>query len=81
MVLQDPDSFLLTIMGKTTETKVSVNDGGWHHVAVTWSSNTGSYASYQDGIKMNEGSGFQAKQVSARTLNSVFVICHFMIAV
>lgn len=50
-------------MGKDLETMVSVNDGGWHHVAVTWSSTNGAYAAYQDGIKMAFGVNFQTGQV------------------
>eukprot|EP00794_Sanderia_malayensis_P007132 gene7132-7937_t len=60
LALQDPDAFLLTIMGKELETHVSVGDGEWHHVAVTWSSATGSYAAFQDGIQVHQGSNFQS---------------------
>ena len=57
--MRDPDSFIMVLMGKDLETMVSVNDGGWHHVAVTWSSTNGAYAAYQDGIEMASGVNFQ----------------------
>ena len=61
--MRDPDSFIMVLMGKDLETMVSVNDGGWHHVAVTWSSSNGAYAAYQDGIKMAVGVNFQTGRV------------------
>ena len=63
LVLRDPESFILLVMGKEIETEVSVNDGQWHHVAITWSSASGSFASYQDGLKIAEGTNFQRGQV------------------
>ena len=63
IVLRDPESFILLVMGKEIETQVSVNDGEWHHVAVTWSSASGSFVSYQDGLKIAEGTNFQMGQV------------------
>jgi len=62
LVLRDPESFILLVMGKEVETEVSVNDGEWHHVAITWSSASGSFASYQDGLKIAEGTNFQRGQ-------------------
>ena len=73
VVLRDPESFILLVMGKEVPTDVSVNDGEWHHVAVTWSSASGSYASYQDGLKMSEGSNFQMGQVSGVFLYALMI--------
>ena len=63
LVLRDPESFILLVMGKEVATQITVNDGEWHHVAVTWSSASGSFVSYQDGLKIAEGTNFQRGQV------------------
>lgn len=34
---------------------LSVNDGKWHHVAVTWSTRDGVWEAYQDGVKRGSG--------------------------
>lgn len=64
LVLRDPNSFIMMVMGKEIETGISVNDGQWHHVALTWSSASGSFASYQDGLKIAETTNFQMGQVN-----------------
>eukprot|EP00795_Rhopilema_esculentum_P000716 gene716-10430_t len=62
LVVRDPESFIMVIMGKEIESGVSVNDGNWHHVAFSWSSGTGSFAAYQDGLKISESVEFQKGQ-------------------
>ena len=63
LVVRDPESFIMVIMGKEIESGVSVNDGNWHHVAFSWSSGTGSFAAYQDGLKISQTVEFQKGQV------------------
>uniref|UniRef100_UPI0015C4787C LamG-like jellyroll fold domain-containing protein n=1 Tax=Candidatus Entotheonella palauensis TaxID=93172 RepID=UPI0015C4787C len=40
LALRDPGNFTLVIGGQSLETHVSLADGDWHHVAVTWESGT-----------------------------------------
>ena len=44
-------------------TSLSVNDGNWHHICVTWENNAGSWKFYKDGVKGAEGTGFEAGHV------------------
>lgn len=34
---------------------LSVNDGKWHHVCVTWSTRDGQWEAYQDGVLRGSG--------------------------
>lgn len=34
---------------------LSVNDGKWHHVCVTWSTRDGQWEAYQDGVQRGSG--------------------------
>ncbi|KAJ7352843.1 hypothetical protein OS493_033385 [Desmophyllum pertusum] len=52
ITLQDYASFNLFVNNRTTFTSVKVNDGQWHHVAVTWESAGGTWHSYKDGVKV-----------------------------
>ncbi|KXK09699.1 MAG: LamG domain-containing protein [Candidatus Dojkabacteria bacterium] len=48
-VIFDPADILVYVNGFGIRTGVSVNDGEWHHVAVTWKSSTGTVTVYKDG--------------------------------
>uniref|UniRef100_A0A8D2ZEA5 Adhesion G protein-coupled receptor D2 n=1 Tax=Scophthalmus maximus TaxID=52904 RepID=A0A8D2ZEA5_SCOMX len=48
----------LIIHGKHLPYKASFpNDGGWHHICVTWHRNSGQWAIYVDGVLKDMGSG------------------------
>ena len=51
-VLTDYSSFDLTINNVTANLGFSANDGEWHHIAVTWSSATGTWIAYKDGAEL-----------------------------
>lgn len=55
----------LVIMGDETPINITAADDQWHHVAVTWSSATGHYKAYRDGLKIVDESGFQKGAVSS----------------
>ena len=55
----------LVIMGDETPINITAADDQWHHVAVTWSSATGHYKAYRDGLKILDESGFQKGAVSS----------------
>ncbi|XP_074620011.1 sushi, von Willebrand factor type A, EGF and pentraxin domain-containing protein 1-like [Acropora palmata] len=65
IVLQDYASFVLSVNNKTVFTGLTVNDGQWHHVAVTWESTNGAWVAYKDGLKTMSSSAFQKGQVIA----------------
>ena len=49
LVIQDYGAFELHINNKKLFIGVSVNDGRWHHVAITWDSSGGKWFFYKDG--------------------------------
>ncbi|XP_070546514.1 neuronal pentraxin-1-like [Ptychodera flava] len=48
------------VKGKSKSTDLKVNDGQWHHVCVTWSSNGGNWMYYDNGAPYTSGSGLQS---------------------
>ena len=67
MVIRDPDSLTLVVLGKEAHLDISVTDDQWHHVAITWSGQTGKYVGYKDGIKIaanDDSELFNKDQVS-----------------
>ncbi|XP_070546503.1 uncharacterized protein [Ptychodera flava] len=55
----------LFIKGTKVTTDLKVDDGQWHHVCVTWSSNGGNWIYYDNGVQYTSGSGLQSgKSVS-----------------
>ena len=52
LVIADYSDFDLTINNVTANLDFSVNDGEWHHVAVTWSSASGTWVAYKDGAEI-----------------------------
>jgi len=56
LALQDYASFNLFVNNQTVFTGIDVNDGQWHHVAVTWESAGGTWHAYQDGAKIKSSS-------------------------
>ncbi|CDQ85796.1 unnamed protein product, partial [Oncorhynchus mykiss] len=39
---------------------LSISDGKWHHVCVTWSTRDGEWEAYQDGVKRGSGENLSA---------------------
>nr|XP_028567204.1 sushi, von Willebrand factor type A, EGF and pentraxin domain-containing protein 1 [Podarcis muralis] len=57
-LLTDYNGWVLYVNGKESITDCpSVNDGNWHHIAVTWSSLDGAWRVYIDGKLSDGGSG------------------------
>ena len=52
------------------QTKVSANDGRWHHICATWEHTAGSWNLYKDGVvedNDNKGEGLKEGRCSATT--------------
>ena len=47
--LRDPKALAVYVKGTRYNTNVKLNDGVWHHVAVTWASAAGALRVYKDG--------------------------------
>ncbi|XP_065058048.1 sushi, von Willebrand factor type A, EGF and pentraxin domain-containing protein 1-like [Rhopilema esculentum] len=72
-VLTDYSSFDLTINNVTANLGFSANDGEWHHIAVTWSSATGTWIAYKDGAELKRSTAaFQQGQVIGK--GGLFVV-------
>lgn len=61
IVLKDYGNFAIQINNKTGYTSDPVNDGQWHHVAVTWRSSDGIWVYYRDGKEIKRASEPLAK--------------------
>lgn len=55
-LLRDPRALAVYVQGKRVNTGVALNDGLWHHLAVTWSSVGGALQVYKDGTLVFSGS-------------------------
>ncbi|ELU05207.1 hypothetical protein CAPTEDRAFT_227166 [Capitella teleta] len=53
--ISDCSGFVIYINGQITVTNVSINDGGWQHLAFTWSSLAGQWSFYVGGSMEVEG--------------------------
>nr|XP_006816609.1 PREDICTED: sushi, von Willebrand factor type A, EGF and pentraxin domain-containing protein 1-like [Saccoglossus kowalevskii] len=64
LTLQDYNNFVLYINDDPVYTNLKANgDSDWHHVAVTWESDTGSWAVYFDNVYVRGGVSFQQAAV------------------
>lgn len=54
--LRDPQALAVYVKGRRVNTGVALNDGLWHHLAVTWSSVGGALRVYKDGATAFSGS-------------------------
>ena len=54
LFLSDYSDFTLSINNDTQPLRFDANDGEWHHVAVTWTSSTGLWIAYKDGVEVNK---------------------------
>uniref|UniRef100_A0A3B4EZE7 Neuronal pentraxin-1-like n=1 Tax=Pundamilia nyererei TaxID=303518 RepID=A0A3B4EZE7_9CICH len=50
----------LLIDDKVTTLPLSLSDGKWHHVCVTWTTRDGQWEAYQDGVKRGSGANLSA---------------------
>ncbi|XP_078456470.1 neuronal pentraxin-2-like [Lampetra fluviatilis] len=50
-----PMEFLVN--DKVAQLPLSVNDGGWHHVCITWTTRDGVWEAFQDGVRRGVGEG------------------------
>jgi len=53
LFLNDYSNFNLAINNETQSLEFDANDGEWHHVAVTWTSVTGLWKAFKDGVEIN----------------------------
>ncbi|KAL9978962.1 hypothetical protein ACROYT_G016548 [Oculina patagonica] len=56
-------SIYLWINNKLVDTRVSANDGYWHHICATWENKAGSWKLYKDGVSQASGSGLKTGHV------------------
>ncbi|GBN09560.1 Sushi, von Willebrand factor type A, EGF and pentraxin domain-containing protein 1, partial [Araneus ventricosus] len=57
LTLTDYSGFVLYVNMEKVVTDVTANDGHWHHICITWSSNHGAWALYKDGVEQDSGIG------------------------
>uniref|UniRef100_A0A3Q2NPM9 Pentraxin family member n=1 Tax=Fundulus heteroclitus TaxID=8078 RepID=A0A3Q2NPM9_FUNHE len=50
----------LLINDKVVTLPITLSDGKWHHVCVTWSTQDGLWEAYQDGVKKGSGQNLSA---------------------
>ena len=55
--------FVVYVNNEQKTTDVKANDGNWHHIVFTWSSNRGVWKIYIDGVKYDTGYGLAEGQV------------------
>ena len=49
------NSYSVYVAGDNVNTGISINDGNWHHIAVTWRSSDGQTKLYRDGLPVYTG--------------------------
>lgn len=47
--------FVFKVNNKVQNTDIEANDGAWHHIVVTWTSNRGAWKFYYDGLLFDDG--------------------------
>ena len=58
--IQDYTGFVIYVNNDRAFSDVSVNDGQWHHVVVTWTSSGGAWSLYKGGQVAVSGTGLQS---------------------
>ncbi|KAJ8305662.1 hypothetical protein KUTeg_016207 [Tegillarca granosa] len=56
--ITDYSGFVIYVNNQKISTDVIANDGRWHHIAFTWSSNRGTWRIYMDGVLEDSGYDF-----------------------
>ena len=56
--------FTMIVAGKHRRTGVSVNDGQWHHIAVTWRCSDGKLTLYKDGEEAHVSKVAQGRELA-----------------
>ena len=62
MTITDYNGFVLSISGEKVVTDVTANDGLWHFICTTWSSSSGSWSVFKDGVLADSGDGLAARR-------------------
>lgn len=52
---------------------MSINDGQWHHVCVTWTSSTGQWQAWKDGTAESDDSEVKPVTMDAIPGNKTFI--------
>ncbi|XP_078353573.1 uncharacterized protein LOC144638230 [Oculina patagonica] len=55
LIIEYNGSFDMLINGQQSDISVTANDGAWHHICVSWASNSGSWKFYKDGDLKDQG--------------------------
>jgi len=72
LALTDCNGFVVYAAGEGKVTDVSVADGRWHHVAVTWQSRDGVWNIYEDGRREDGGRGLATGRLIRGSPSRVF---------
>jgi len=44
-----------SVLSQVAQLPLSVSDGRWHHICITWTTRDGFWEAYQDGVKRGSG--------------------------
>ena len=83
LAMTDCNGFVLYVAGQDKVTDVSVADGTWHHVAVTWQSQDGVWNIYKDGQPQDGGRGLatgrllQGSTTHSSLTSTIFLYAQF----
>ena len=81
LAITDCNGFVFYVAGSDEVTDVSVADGRWHHVAVTWTSGDGSWNIYKDGQRQDGGSGLATGRFIKGSVSFIsFLLLFFVLA-
>jgi len=78
LAITDYNGFVVYVAGHDEVTDVSVADGKWHHVAVTWQSRDGVWNIYKDGHRLDGGRGLATGRLikgSVLYISFIIFIC------
>ncbi len=55
--VKNPGNLAISLNGSAAPTGVAIDDGGWHHIAIDWTSASGALHVYKDGLPAYSGIG------------------------
>jgi len=79
LAITDCNGFVVYVAGKKEVTDVSVADGTWHHVAVTWQSRDGVWNIYKNGQSQDGGWGLASGRFIKGSLYLYYLLLSFFI--
>nr|VFK77796.1 MAG: Concanavalin A-like lectin/glucanases superfamily protein [Candidatus Kentron sp. SD] len=63
LVLQSEDPFVFALGRTAAKTSIHLNDGRWHHLAITWQTSDGSLKVYKDGEAAHTELGYKTDYI------------------